>query len=140
MERHGVSGWVVAGVVFVVAVAALAEVGAGRSVTTAPTSRADWPALLQVGDEARSRGDAPAARQAYLGALFRARGERSMIGVLRAAEGFRALGDRDVVEQALRIAAALGPDDGRDLAVRVQALRDRLDAADALPIGVHTPR
>jgi hypothetical protein len=44
-----------------------------------------------------------------------------------------------VVEQALQMGAALGPQAG-DRAARLQSLRDRLDAADALPISVHTAR
>jgi hypothetical protein len=48
-------------------------------------------------------------RAARTSRLFRARGERSLLGVLSAAEGFKALGDREVVEHALRMAAALGP-------------------------------
>jgi hypothetical protein len=69
-----------------------------------------WQAVVRIGDDARARGDAGAARRAYLTALFRARGERSLLGVLSAAEGFKTLGDRDVVEHALRMAAAFGPD------------------------------
>ncbi len=61
-----------------------------------------------------------------------------MVGVLRAAEGSRTLGDEPIVEQALRMAVALGPDDGRQ-AERLQGLRDRL-GADALPIAVHEAR
>ena len=92
----------------VVAVAAMAEVVAGRSVGSGEYPRpAAWEVSMRAGDEARARGDAPAARRAYLTALFRARGERSLPGVVRAAEGFEALGDREVVEQALKIAAEL---------------------------------
>jgi hypothetical protein len=124
-----------------VVIGALAEVVAGRAVTQPEAPRAaSWHILMQSGDAARVRGDVPAARRAYLGALFRARGEGSTTGVLRAAEGFRALGDTEVVEHALRIAAALGPEGGRDHAARLQALRDRLDATDALPIQVPVTR
>jgi len=65
---------------------------------------------VRIGDDARARRDAAAARRAFLTALFRARGDRSLLGVLTAAEGFKALGDRDVVEHARRMADALGPD------------------------------
>jgi len=44
------------------------------------------------------------ARQAYLSALFRARSEGSLAGVLITAERFAELGDRDVVEQCIRVA------------------------------------
>ena len=47
------------------------------------------------------------ARQAYLGALFRARAEASLDGVLRATEAFATLGDRDVAEEGLRIAESV---------------------------------
>ena len=47
-----------------------------------------------------------------------------MFGVLSAAEGFRALGDREVVERALTMAAALDP----------------AGEADALPMAAHDTR
>ena len=43
-------------------------------------------------------------RQTYLTALFRARSEGSVEGVLRTAERFAELGDRGVVEQCIRAA------------------------------------
>jgi hypothetical protein len=141
MDRFDVKSAVVVVLLIVVAIGALAEVVAGRAVAqTEPPRAASWQILAQSGDAARVRGDLPAARRAYLSALFRARGEGSTAGVLRAAEGFKALGDTEVVEQALRIAAALGPQGGRDHAVRLQALRDRLDATDALPLAVPVDR
>ena len=94
--RSGTGG-VVALLLFVVAVAALGEVVAGRAPASPRPS--SWEAVLRIGDDARARGDAGAARRAYLTTLFRARGERSLLGVLSAAEGFHALGDREVVEQ-----------------------------------------
>jgi hypothetical protein len=126
------------------ALAALSEVVAARAVRLTTTSRTStWQPLLQIADEARARGDVLAARRAYLTALFRARGERSLPGVLGAAEGFNRLGDRDVVEQALRIAGALGPVDGEadaDASRRLQALNEQLHAADALPSAAQTLR
>src|SRR4051812_28829856 len=98
MERDGSYG-VIALLLVVVVLAAMAEVVAGRPAATVaeapPASSA--AALLALGDEARARGDAPAARRAYMAALFRARGERSLPDVVRAAEGFAALGDDAVV-------------------------------------------
>jgi hypothetical protein len=44
------------------------------------------------------------ARQAYLTALFRARSEGSLAGVLITADRFAELGDREVVEQCIRVA------------------------------------
>jgi hypothetical protein len=141
VEPTSGTGGVVAVLLFVVGVAALGEVVADRAVATSEATRpASWHAPLRIGDEARARGDLPAARRAYLTALFRARGERSLLGVLSAAEGFKALGDREVVEHALRMAVALGPEGADDAGRRLQVMRDRLDATDALPMAVHTLR
>jgi hypothetical protein len=139
-SRSGAAGTVAAAALFVIvlAIAALGEMVGERAVTATEAPRASsWEAVLRIGDEARARGDAPAARRAYLTALFRARGARALVGVLGAAEGFKALGDREAVEHALRIATSLGADraDG-DVARRLQALRDPIDAGDALPITV----
>jgi hypothetical protein len=136
-SRSGVAGTVAAVALFVIvlAIAALGEMVGERTVTATEAPRASsWEAVLRIGDEARARGDVPAARRAYLTALFRARGERALGGVLGAAEGFKALGDREAVEHALRIATSLGADRaGGDVAQRLRALHDRVDAADALP-------
>ena len=141
MGRFDTKSAAVIVLLIVVVIGALAEVVAGRAVSQPEAPRAlSWQILVQSGDASRVHGDAPAARQAYLKALFRARGEGSTTGVLRAAEGFRALGDAEVVEHALRIAAALGPESSPDRAARLQALRDRLDATDALPILVPVAR
>lgn len=141
VEPRSGTGGVVAVLLFVVAVAALGEVVAGRAAATPDAPRgSSWQPVLRIGDDARARGDAGAARRAYLTALFRARGERSLLGVLSVAEGFKALGDREVVEHALGMAAALGPDADDVAGRRLQALRDRLDATDALPMAVHLPR
>ena len=85
-------------------------------------------AVLRVGEAAKSRGVSEArARGAYWTALFRARQERSLEGVLRAAEAFAALGDQEVAAQCARIAEGLAAQaqDARARA-RVQALRQRL--------------
>ena len=136
--RQG-SGGVVAIILFVVAVVALGEVVADRAALyPAAPHVASWQSIQHIADEARARHDAPAARRAYLTMLFRARGDRSMVGVLSAAEGFKALGDREVFERALVIAAALDPEvDPVGARRRVSLLRDRLDATDALPIAIH---
>ena len=132
----------VAVVLLVVAVAALGEVATERAATgLAAKHRSSWESVQRIGDAARARGDAAGARRAYLMVLFRARGEHSLVGVLSAAEGFKALGDREVVEHALRVAASLDPQgDGAAAGRRLAALRDRLDATDALPIAIHAPR
>jgi hypothetical protein len=81
--------------------------------------------MIEVGDAARRfAGGRPRARQAFLTALFRARQQRSLDGVLRAATGFGELGDRDTLAQALRMAErAAGPDPRAQ--ARVQVIADR---------------
>jgi hypothetical protein len=62
-------------------------------------------AALAVGGGASDAGAMRAtARRAYLSALFQARAQGSVEGVLQAAEAFARLGDHEVVEGALRIA------------------------------------
>jgi len=81
-----------------------AEVAAVASLT--------WEALVEVGDETRRIGDAagaravtmPWARRSYLTAFVRAQRQGSLDGMLRTAEGFAALGDRDLARQCLRAA------------------------------------
>jgi hypothetical protein len=101
----------------------------------------DWQQIAALGDAALKIADASGARQpweadarqAYLGALFRARAAASLDGVLRATEAFGALGDHDVVEEGLRIAestaARLGDAGGRD---RVVAARVRLQGTASM--------
>jgi len=75
-----------------------------------------WEGMVEAGDAAlriralakAQRLATPTARQAYLTALVRARGQGSVDGVLRTAEAFARLGDGEVVEQALRVARDLG--------------------------------
>ena len=129
---------IVAVLLVVLALGAMAEVAARRSTTTGATvGDSSWQVVMRVGDEARERGDVAAARRAYLTALFRARGERSLAGVVSAAEGFGALGDGEVVERALAMAAALDAD-GPIGAMRLEALRDRLAASEPRTKAVHS--
>ena len=100
----------------------------------------DWQAMAALGDSALriagasgTRGPWEAdARRAYLGAMFRARTDESLDGVLRAAEAFATLGDRDVAEEGLRVAESVasraGTAEARD---RVRAYRARLEGRDA---------
>jgi hypothetical protein len=137
-SRSSAAGAIGAAALFLalLAIVALGEVVGERSASTAEAPRgSSWEAVLRIADDARVRGDVQTARRAYLTALFRARGERALVGVLGAAEGFKALGDREAVEHALRIAASLGTP-GADADRRLQALRDRTDATDALPTTV----
>ena len=140
MEREAGSGRVIALLLLVIALAAMAEVVAGRAVAPAPPAPAEIPravaetprassaeVLLRLGDDARRRGDVPAARRAYLVALFRARGEGSLPGVVAAAEAFAALGDEAVVQQAVAMAEPLATAPGADATARARlaALRER---------------
>ena len=124
MERERVGG-VIALLLVVVALAAMAEVAASRPSAAGPEAPrvSSAAALLRAGDEARARGDVPAARRAYLMGLFRARGERSLPDVMWAAEGFAALGDQAVVEQALGMAAPLATNGDASARDRLVALR-----------------
>lgn len=77
-----------------------------------------WNADSQAAGVSRDRGPVAAgptsdadARAAHLEALARARRVGSLDGVLSAAEGLAALGDREGVERAIRIAEALAAGD-----------------------------
>jgi len=101
----------------------LAVLGSGR-----------WEGMLEVGDarlkmgQTVGAGEDPraTARKLYLDALLWARGERSLDGVLRAGEAFAALGDREVVEQALSIAQGMATGSRDPQAQeRLRAFRER---------------
>jgi hypothetical protein len=135
MERNEDASGMIAILLVVVALAAMAEVVAGRAVGSAPepVRASSWEPLLRAGDDARLRGDAPTARRAYLTGLFRARGERSAPGIAWAAEGFAALGDDAVVGQALAMAAPLAAGADGATRARLDALRERTQTEAALP-------
>ena len=71
-----------------------------------------WDALVEVGDRAvriaevagRSTQFRAEARQAYLNALLRARAQRAVEGMHRAAEAFERLGDSEMAQGARRLA------------------------------------
>ena len=94
----------------------------------AAVGSARWDGLIEVGDAylriglaAGSREAAEAtARKAYFAALFRACQKESFDGILRTAEAFAALGDRQVVEECTGLAELLAPDD--DARGRVRGL------------------
>jgi hypothetical protein len=79
-----------------------------------------WDGLVEVADGClrlarawrEGRGLVPEARGLYLTALFRARQQRSVEGMLRAAEGFNRLEDHDATGQALRLAGSLAAEHG----------------------------
>jgi hypothetical protein len=78
-----------------------------------------WEGFLAVGDGALRLGEAkqvrratePEARRAYLSAMVRARKARSLEGALRVTDAFARLGDRDMVDQGVRIAHELAGHD-----------------------------
>ena len=93
-----------------------------------------WESLVEVGDGFRrlarvgdaQTGAAGHARAAYLAALVRARHARSVDGVLRAGDGFGALGDGEVVGQCIAIARRIADRGGDAVAHgRVRAFTER---------------
>ena len=69
-------------------------------------------AYVRIGDTLGLRREAmPKAREVYLAAFLGARRERALDGVLRLAESFAGLGDRDVAELCLREAERLAAND-----------------------------
>jgi hypothetical protein len=92
-------------------------------------------AVLRLGDATQSRAAAePDARRLYLAALFRARSQSSLDGVLLATEAFARLGDREVVAQGLSLAAGLAGSDpaaqARVLGVADRSSREAMAAGD----------
>jgi hypothetical protein len=114
-----------------------AAVAAWHDANSGALGNRSWERLVLVGDAAvriarRSPKDdefVARARQAYLGALIRARRDGSLDGILRTAEAFMILGDRPVVEQSLQIAAWIAAADRSHPSVpRLHALEERLGA------------
>lgn len=69
------------------------------------------PASRLTGREAFPETAAGAARKSYLTALYRAEAQRSIDGVLHAAEGFAALGDTGAVQNCVVMAGRLADGD-----------------------------
>ena len=94
---------------------ASAAVLAWRRAYSAALDQPGWRGLVDVADAALHIASIPGfrkaaesrARESYWTALFRARRQGSLTGVLDAAEAFSALGDRVMVEQCIRIAERL---------------------------------
>jgi len=113
-------------------------VAAWREAYAAAMRGGQWRDLIEVGEAALWVGDvaefaetAPgAARKSYLTALYRAQAQRSVDGVLQAAEGFAALGDRAAVQNCLVMATRLAEDDPQAQA-SIRAFSDRFTAGDA---------
>jgi hypothetical protein len=99
-----------------------------------------WEAMIEVGDAFLRVAEISRARRMlahrasrnYLAALYCARQQRNINGVLRAARGFGGLGDRDSVDQCLLIAEGMAQTAGDDAArERVRRLVTRLSARPA---------
>jgi hypothetical protein len=94
---------------------ASAAVLAWRHAYSAALDQPGWRGLVHVAGAALRIAVIPGfrkaaesrARESYWTALFRARRQGSLTGVLDAAEAFGTLGDRVMVEQCIRIAERL---------------------------------
>lgn len=94
---------------------ATAAVRAWRNAYAAALEMPGWRGLVEVATASLRIGTIPGfgkasearARETYWTALFRARQQGSLNGVLDAAEAFGALGDRTMVEQCIRVAESL---------------------------------
>jgi hypothetical protein len=104
---------------------------AWRHAYAAALDQPGWRGLVDVAGAALRIGAIPGfqkaaesrARESYWTALFRARRQGSLNGVLDAAEAFGTLGDRVMVEQCIRIAERLTLLTGdADAAERVRTL------------------
>jgi hypothetical protein len=108
-----------------------------------------WEGLVLVGDAtlrlAQNSGlrvaMEPAARRAYVFALYRARRQESLEGVVRVTEALVALGDRDMARKACGIAGDLAASAREPEArERVRALEDRLKAlTTSVPAALAAP-
>jgi hypothetical protein len=110
---------------------ASAAVLAWRHAYATALDQPGWRGLVEVAGAALRIAAIPGfrkaaesrARESYWTALFRARRQGSLNGVLDAAEAFGTLGDRVMVEQCIRIAERLALLTGdAEAAERVQAL------------------
>ncbi len=110
---------------------ASAAVLAWRHAYSAALDQPGWRGLVEVAGAALRISVIPGfqkaaesrARESYWTALFRARRQGSLNGVLDAAEAFGMLGDRVMVEQCIRIAERLALLTGdSEAADRVRAL------------------
>lgn len=85
-------------------------------------------ACLRIGRASGARPAAePTARRGYFAALYRACREHSFEGILRAAEAFADLGDREVVDECLGLAEL--EVEGEETRQRLSAVVQRLGVA-----------
>src|SRR5438128_10205636 len=96
------------------------SVRAWRQAYSSALSHPGWLGLLTVAAASMrlaafpglARGATARARETYWIAFFRARQQRSLNGVLHAAEAFGLLGDYSTVEQCMRVAEGLAASTG----------------------------
>jgi len=114
---------------------ASAAVLSWRHAYAAALDQPGWRGLVDVAGAALRIGSIPGfkkaaesrARESYWTALFRARRQGSLNGVLDTAEAFGSLGDRVMVEQCIRIAERLAVLTGdAEAAERVRGLAAEL--------------
>lgn len=94
-----------------------AAVRAWRTAVGVARGERHWEALVAVGDASLRLGAIPGihewpeagARSMYVEALFRARQQRSLRGIVQIAQRFAWLGDMEVVERSLRLTDSLAP-------------------------------
>ena len=110
-------------------------VRAWRHAYAAALGSPGWVGLVEVAAASLRIGELPGfarasearARETYWTALFRARQQGSLNGVLDAAVAFGAIGDRSMVEQCIRVAESLAASNGdADARTRVRDLAERL--------------
>jgi hypothetical protein len=100
-----------------------------------------WDGMVSAGDLYRRIGEATGlrrsfeskAREAYQKAFFRARQQASVEGILRATEGYAALGDAQMVGLGLRVAERLAARDPEAQA-DIRTFRARLGDG-TIPVG-----
>lgn len=93
-----------------------------------------WLAMVEVGDLSIRIGNATGsqtaartrARECYWSALLRARRDGALEGVLRIAEAFARLGDREVAQQALELAGTLAERRSPEARERYRSTVERL--------------
>jgi hypothetical protein len=117
------------------------SVRAWRRAYSSALSHPGWLGLLTVANASLRLGAFPGlardaaarARETYWIAFFRARQQRSLNGVLHAAEAFGVLGDHSTVEQCVRVAEGLASRTGdAEELERVRQIAARLvDHAEA---------
>jgi hypothetical protein len=99
---------------------ATTAVRAWRNAYAAALGTPGWRGLVEVAAASLRIGSIPGfgkasearARETYWTALFRARQQGSLNGVLETAEAFGTLGDRSMVEQCIRVAESLAAING----------------------------